>query len=91
MFKTESKAFTDQQTRMKREIKDFEQLMAEFKAATSAQIADYKKVIDIDVSTLQTNLDECQFSNQQVKTMIRNQNIHFTELSKTLGVHTNEL
>ena len=64
------------------EIKDFESLLADFRAAQNAAIYDLKKHADEEIFDLNSRFDHVNHLVQQLKTMIRNQNHHFTEISK---------
>lgn len=73
---------------MKMDIKDFETLLQEYRAAQTAENLSFKKNLDTDMLSMNTTMDEARFGNTQIKTMMRNQNHHFTEITKTLGVHS---
>jgi len=57
---------------MKMEIKDFENLLEEFRSAQTAELLSYKKNFDTDIINITSEIDEVKFGHSQLKTMIRN-------------------
>jgi hypothetical protein len=65
------------------DIKNYENLLAEFRASTTNAQFELKQEMHLGLMQVNQSVEESQHAYTQVKAMIRNQNHHFTEISKT--------
>lgn len=72
VFRSENNAFTIQQEKMKLELKDFEQILSEYRNAQNIELMEYKTNMDNDLLNMTSHLDEVKYAAIQAKTMMRN-------------------
>lgn len=70
------------------DIKNFENLLAEYRASTINQHLELKQEMDMGLMRVNQSIEDSQHGYTQIATMIRNQSHHFTELVKTQKVHS---
>lgn len=73
------------------DIKNFENLLAEFRASTTNAQFELKQEMNLGLMHANQSVEESHHAYTQIKAMIRNQNHHFTEISKTQGVHSMQI
>lgn len=64
--------FNSKQAKMRSEIKDFENLMDEFRQNNEQQLLQFKRAKEVKEVEMQSSLEEVKMSHSQVKTMMRN-------------------
>lgn len=68
------------------DIKDFEKLITEQRAVSEASMIGHRLEIAKALSSVDSSMTELQQDRQQLKSMVKNQNYHYTEIQKHLGV-----
>lgn len=87
----EFKTFSEKQEQQSREICAFEDLLSEYGAHSDRALLELQARVEKQLQDQRTQFEDLQFTNVQVKTMLRNHNHHFTELQKQQGVHKDKL
>lgn len=71
-----------EQMNQKSQIKDYENLLAEFRATQNQNVVETRKQLEDQIWKLEGDLVDLKFGINQFKTMTRNQTHHFSELTK---------
>ena len=78
--------FIAQQDKIELRIKDFENVLNENRGVQNRMFVDFKKEVTQRLDTSLNDVKELAIDRRQMKAMLKNQNYHFTELQKELGV-----
>ena len=78
--------FIAQQDKIEHRIKDFENVLNEHRGLQTRDFIDLKKEVTKRLDTSLNEVKELAIDRRQLKAMIKNQNYHFTEMQKELGV-----
>ena len=79
-------SFIAQQDKIEHRIKDFENVLNEHRGIQQRDYIDLKKEVTKRLDTSLNQVKELSIDRRQLKAMIKNQNYHFTEMQKELGV-----
>ena len=74
------------QDQLRLQVKDYEKLMGEQRGVLDRQVVDFKGLVTERLDLCAAELKDLAFDRRQMRAMIKNQNYHFTELQKALGV-----
>lgn len=84
-FRQDLQNMSKARDKAKQEIRDFEDLLAEYKASNENLLHQLKKNIDLEMVQQRNSQDEIKQQYQQIKVQIRNQVHHHTELAKQIA------
>ena len=79
-------SFIAQQDKIEYRIKDFENVLNEHRGLQQRDYIDLKKDVTKRLDTSLNEVKELSIDRRQLKAMIKNQNYHFTEMQKEIGV-----
>ena len=79
-------SFIAQQDKIEYRIKDFENVLNEHRGLQQRDYINLKKDVTKRLDTSLNEVKELSIDRRQLKAMIKNQNYHFTEMQKELGV-----
>ena len=82
----ERNLFVNALDKLRDEIKDFENIINEQRVVYDKNIVQHRKEVTKALTTMDNTLNEMQLDRMQLKAMVKNQNFHFTEIQKQLGV-----
>ena len=74
------------QDKIRGQIKDFENFLNETRGVNDRSFVDFKREIHAKIDTSLNEVRELGIDRRQLKAMVKNQNYHFTELQKEIGV-----
>lgn len=78
-------------TKMQQDITNYESLLSEYTVSMSSAQEEHKAKMVGKIHEIDTVLSECKHHTNQVKTMMRNTNHHFTMMNGTLGHHGEQI
>ncbi len=82
----ERSAFVMSQDKIRGQIKDFENFLNENRGIQDRNFVDLKKTVTKRIEASAAEIKELTIDRRQLKAMVKNQNFHFTELQKEIGV-----
>ena len=74
------------QDKIRDEIKDFENLLNENRAVNDRAALNQRKDVTKQLTDFSNTIRELSLDRMQLKAMIKNQNYHFTNMQKEIGV-----
>ena len=77
------------QDKLRGQIKDFENFLNESRGVQDREFVELKKELTKRVEASTAEIKELSYDRRQLKAMVKNQNFHFTELQKEIGVLKN--
>ena len=77
------------QDKLRGQIKDFENFLNESRGVQDRDFVELKKELTKRVEASTAEIKELSYDRRQLKAMVKNQNFHFTELQKEIGVLKN--
>ena len=74
------------QDKIRGQIKDFENFLNETRGVNDRTFVDLKRDVHARIDSSLNEIKELGIDRRQLKAMVKNQNYHFTELQKEIGV-----
>ena len=85
-FRQERNIFVHGLDRCREEIKQLENLINEQRTVHDKNIVSHRQEVAKSFQTIETALSDLAIDRNQYRAMVKNQNFHFTELQKQIGV-----